>query len=510
MSSPAKSRHFLLDTYRSKHSWAAGVTRGSPSAVEWHKKDLEKAFAEIDGLMAGLQYQDKADSIRDAQKQQPSSMGASVTENEQQYPTYPPDLDFIDIVVQDGPVTAPVPPPPKEHQPMASQWDTIRTLRDETVHHHRKFQQYAKNSQDPVITALLKVYPEARKIRNAGAQVFRDVLDGFRPRQLKHVFAFASFAYAMSQLLYRKNRIDKSEILADLRQWRDLISDPTEREAFNNLARELWPEANDRLHFIHIPPSVRTAPFPDVSHWPPATNRDGMINEDTDISALDLAYFFSNPPAVLNTTNLLQQHGLGPPGNQPPASNVIVQEDAIIDTAPSRDEQEPAGSVHDEPDKASLENTGMFTVVFTFLREIGELLYILSGTSLASRRYKLYKAEEGDRESFYDSAQEKFFNPRRRSSEHGHPESRALLSVAETFTKRGYLRSISQIEHYLVGVAAAVLPPGDLFRQFITCIMQDGCVMSASAGLDSNSKLPQQADGNITSSDVATPPRPVK
>jgi hypothetical protein len=102
----------------------------------------------------------------------------------------------------------------------------------------------------------------------------------------------------------------------------------------------------------------------------------------------------------------------------------------------------------------NLDDTGMFLVVIVFLQDIAELVYILSGRSLSSRRHKLYKAEERDQEDFHRSAHEAFFKPRYDHQTLKAPAFLALLSVAEKFTEDGLLRSMAEIEHYLVSVAA--------------------------------------------------------
>jgi hypothetical protein len=104
-----------------------------------------------------------------------------------------------------------------------------------------------------------------------------------------------------------------------------------------------------------------------------------------------------------------------------------------------------------------LDDTAMFLVVIVFLQDIAELVYILSGRSLSSRRHKLYKAEEREQALFYQSARETFFAPRYEAYNAPNPEwpaFSALLSVAERFTEDGLLRSIGEVRHYLTSVAA--------------------------------------------------------
>jgi len=55
---PHKMLQLLLDSCRTKYSWASGARRGTPSTRELLQKDLDIAIGEIDGLMTGMHYQD--------------------------------------------------------------------------------------------------------------------------------------------------------------------------------------------------------------------------------------------------------------------------------------------------------------------------------------------------------------------------------------------------------------------------------------------------------------------
>jgi hypothetical protein len=512
MSSAPKTKQFLIDRCRSKYSWAAGTARGTTAAIEWHRRDLDIAFAEINGLMAGLHYQDEAE---------PEPADA------QQYPAAILDEDLPPLaatVTRDYPSVA-EPVQGIEHQPMASQWAAIRSLRQETAFHHKRFQQLARDLGDPTVSKLLEIYPNAQSIRNKGAQLVKDVLEGFQPRDLSLVFAFASFAYAISQLLYKRGRIDKSEILADLKSWRDLISDPRERDAFNLIAQNMWPEARNHLHFFPIPtlrvPRNLSVPdplnpltgggtppggalglaahgAPDFPLLFPANSQASDPQRNPPSFILDpAAYAYSgagnttshahsdNVPAdldtFLNTFELMSQSSdefdfaaLGSvdslfprpsPSAWPPTTfafgegSSLRQEGTTSSGPPDvQGEQELPRAIKQTPDEAKLDDTSMFLAVLLFLQEIAELVYTLSGRSIASRRQKLYKAEERDQEAFYLSVLDTFFEPRRRCQEE--PEALAylvLLSVAEKFTQAGLLRTIAEIKHYLVDVAAVSL-----------------------------------------------------
>ena len=461
--------------------------------------DLETAFSEINGLMAGLSYQDKAEPCK-APVASPSSLSQNSSgvaahahlSNTSQYPT--------EITIENNPPTAGGPVPGTEHQPMASHWAAIRNLREETAFHHERFQQLCRDLGDPTVSKLLEIYPDAQSIRNKGAQLVKDVLEGFRPRELSLVFAFASFAYAISQLLYKNDRIDRSEILADLNVWRSLISDPRERQTFDLVAQNLWPEAKDHVHFIPVPAPNRDVPFPDLpssavrlpesaipdfSYFPAQgqgaggqstglyptdhfgfgnaasyTGREYVISPDTvgdyanflmnaSNEAFNYAFFnalsnevFRQEPSGSGWT---QPNGIDGPGSPRPRGET----DGVF--GGGREQLQPIKPV---PQEMKLADTAMFLVVLLFLQDIAELVYILSGRSLPSRRYKLYKAEETDQEDFYRSVREEFFKPRYRRQNFKTPAFLALLSVAEKLTEGGLLRSIAEIKHYLVSVAA--------------------------------------------------------
>lgn len=522
MSSAPKTRQFLLDRCRTKYSWAAGVTRGTPSAIQWHRKDLDTAFAEIDGLMAGLRYQDKVERCRSQAAASPlpqNPLGAADEHGDllgtRQYPTqlldeHLPDLSAATIENHTAAAAAYVPASPAEpipgaeHQPMATQWAALRNLRDETAFHHKRFEQLCRDLGDPTISKLLEIYPDAQSIRNQGAQLVKDVLEGFRPRELSLVFAFVSFAYAISQLLYKKGRIDQREILADLKVWRSLILDSRERQAFDLIAQRLWPEAKDHLHFIPVVAQHRVAQFPHLSSGDVGLTEsaitdflsspaDGQDATDQHIGLFGTDQFgFGNAAShngqqdVINPEvevawagslmkksngefafDRLQLAAASSPNNeffhQAPSCFGWTQPDSTDhpgSPSPRGGTPDVFGGGREQPQptkpgpvskEVELEDSGIFLVVLVFLLDIADLVYTLSGRSLASRRHKLYKAEERDQEGFYKFARETFFKPHRQELQT--PAFSALLYVAEKFTKGGLLRSIAEIKHYLVSVA---------------------------------------------------------
>lgn len=498
--SPAQKTRQLFDEKCRKYSWASGATRGTPSAIERHRRDLEVVFSELNGLMAGMHYQDQTEGS--------TTPVPSLSPTQTAY-GYPLEIfdDFLGHTPASDTACPSEPAIAMESEPMASQWAAIRTLRKETEYHHRRFQVLARRLENPIISDLLEIYPDGQSIRNKGACIVKDVLEGFQPSKLSIVFAFTCFSYSISQLLYKKNAIDKSDILADIRAWRDLITDPKERQAFNQLAPELWPEAKEHLHFIDIPthPTYGTGRW--ANRWPQFTSLAASAgysatelshphpNGQTAFGGIDDLvhpsdpYHFDNTAApssdprdallpfasdsidllrlsheVYNFSDLLtgqypfqQAADTGWSQTSVPGGDVSSTRSEVQPTEldPSNGERESAQSDIKGPEDSKLDNTIMFLVVLVFLQDLAEwYLYTLSGRSLAPKRHKLYQAQQGDQESFHRKAQKAFFEPCSRHRNSSYSAFRALVSVAEMFTRHGYLQSIAEIKQYVISVAS--------------------------------------------------------
>ncbi|KAH6617356.1 hypothetical protein F5144DRAFT_499202 [Chaetomium tenue] len=466
MSRAQKIRQRFQEKWR-KFSWASGATRGTPSAIERHRKHLEVTFSELNGLMAGMHYQDQTEGSTTP------VASSSPTQTAHNYP-----LEIFDDLLGHTPASDTVassePAIAVESEPMASQWAAIRSLRKETEFHHRRFQVLAGRLENPIISNLLETYPDARSIRNKGACIVKDVLEGFQPSKLSIVFAFTCFSYSISQLLYKKKAIDKSDILADIRAWRDLITDPNERQAFNHLAPELWPEAKEHLHFIDIPTHPTNGSSRWANHWPHFT----PLADPAECSASQFSRPHPNGQTTVGGTNDLHQFQQPPDTgwSQPsaPGDDISFEDQEVQPTEldHSSGGREGAESDIQPPEHATLENTIMFLVVLVFLRDLGEwYLYTLSGRSLAPKRHKLYQTEQGDQEAFRRKAQKAFFEPCSRHRSSSHSAFRALVSVAEMFTRNGYLQSIAEIKQYVISVASAVLLPGAAYEQIVSSVL---------------------------------------
>ncbi|RYP51043.1 hypothetical protein DL768_003543 [Monosporascus sp. mg162] len=497
----------LLDKFRQKYSWANGATRGTESSKEQYRKDLKNAFAEIDGLMAGFKYLDEMEPGPTAEESSPASppddtpAPAAEAHLQQSYQEYPREINDLDtshdrrqVVNEDGQrPTSEVRP---DRQPMAAQWAAIRSLREESEYHHRRFMTMPSLSDDPILAQLRKDFTDAKRIRKTGIIIFRDVLLDYRPTKLREIFAFASLSYAVSQVLFKTGRIDKFQILSGVRTWRDSISDDREKEAFNKLAHELWPEAKDHLHFIPMPRIHTEDPISlprQVNHENPTTTFMNQVSNATfdyswpgqntspeELNGISSSLGFLEQ-AVELTDHTHQAFDLSQlqdfdtvTGYQPtatyvetslPTTSAGYSSSGCLDPHPPTINlpsavRSPFESAQAQPDSEDvhLRGTCVFLVILAFISENQDLLHILSGRGLISKPNKLYDAEKEDQKMFYKSAQEQFFEPRRRSNPQPSRAFPALLSTAKIFTKEAYLRTIPEVKHYLLTVAVVRTP----------------------------------------------------
>jgi hypothetical protein len=187
---------------------------------------------------------------------------------------------------------------------------------------------------------------------------------------------------------------------------------------------------------------------------------------DPNLDILNYAGSLMNRSNVTYDLAKLNQLSNGPPLQAPVFPDWIQAEPSNLNDAgpggshPLGGEPADVSSVGGESSRLivptpgnELNDTRMFRVVFAFLKDVAQLVSLLSGSSLPSRRHKLYDSEEGEQEAFYKLAVELLFSPLYHCQNLKTPACLALLFVAETVTKSGLLRTIDEIKHYLSGVA---------------------------------------------------------
>ncbi len=109
-----------------------------------------------------------------------------------------------------------------------------------------EFQRFCDATAETTSSTLCQLrarFHSSKTLTNHGILVFRDVLDGFLPDTLGDIFAFASLSHAVSEILVRRKRMKKAEVLSGLERWRNCIRDAADRDTFATLAARIWPQA---------------------------------------------------------------------------------------------------------------------------------------------------------------------------------------------------------------------------------------------------------------------------
>lgn len=225
-----------LSSYTNLFSVSGGATRAGPGGAR-AQEHLEKALAEVDGLSAAFIYLDATESTgastnrpRDDLAQELQALCATASFNEA--------TDSQPYAVHND---------ARAHE---IAWSSIRTVRDGMSVLWDHFVDVAANLDNPAINNILVDYQDAKGLRQTGAIAFRNTVTGLAPNDLCKIFAFCSLSYVVSCLLYSRNRIAEGDILAGIRLWLDALEKEDEREAFELLAKSLWPEARNHLHFM--------------------------------------------------------------------------------------------------------------------------------------------------------------------------------------------------------------------------------------------------------------------
>lgn len=269
-----------LESYRNKYSFARGASRRNEAG----NIQLQKALAEIDGLFAGLNFLDRIESSTDEASSTASPPGHPTTRC-----SGSPEGSFDDGIFEELEgltTTSQQTPNPVYHDepairagperlPPAFDWTPIQNVRDGMEVMWKNFEAVAQDINSPQVNDLQQYYGTARTLRETGVFAFRSSLTGPAPNTLKEVFAFTSLAYVVQSLLRDRGRLKPTDILDGISMWMNAISDTGERQLFQKLARRLWPEAHNHLHFIPLL-DKRDINVPPLIHRPqPQFSRNG-------------------------------------------------------------------------------------------------------------------------------------------------------------------------------------------------------------------------------------------
>ncbi|KAF4458204.1 hypothetical protein FALBO_15063 [Fusarium albosuccineum] len=188
------------------------------------RADRQRAVAEVDGLLAGLNYLEKEAAHSLAELRHQTATGFDL----------PPSIDLIGLQFESSDLTQDLSFEPFDEIPNATQpdndnvssaeraWSGIRSLRQRIRDEYQRF--------------------NSLPLKLMGILAYRDVLHGVLPETMAEIFAFASLSFVISTLLFRQGRIRNDQILAGLHHWRDCIFDGDDRRAFDALASAMWPQ----------------------------------------------------------------------------------------------------------------------------------------------------------------------------------------------------------------------------------------------------------------------------
>ncbi|KAL5607124.1 hypothetical protein FOBRF1_007621 [Fusarium oxysporum] len=229
-----------LDQYSHLYSYAGGSTRTGVGGLR-AAEHLGRALAEVDGLFAGFTHLDETEpesrTSRSTSRQDDLALELNSlcnTSPANSAPDSQPDFTSPSI------------------QARENAWASIRTVREGMQILWEHFVDVSHDVNLPAINNIRAEYHDSKGLRQAGVFAFRNTLTGPAPNDLVKIFAFCSLSYVVSRLLYSRGRLAEGDILAGIRLWLNALEDEEERKAFDVLARRLWPEARNHLHFIDL------------------------------------------------------------------------------------------------------------------------------------------------------------------------------------------------------------------------------------------------------------------
>jgi hypothetical protein len=271
--------------------------------------ELTEALAEVDGLLAGINYLEKLEPESEEAHSPPArsdNTANSLPPNSAQSSWFGhltldlPQLDasrseeqskietrHLRNILNDKLANS---NDNSRQVPRKSQWATLRSLRKASTYHYNQFAKVTADSTSADIRKLRKSYVTSKNMLEMGILTFRDVLHGRTPTTLMDIFAFASLSYVISKTLHSNGHIPESDILSGILDWRAAILDEKERSTFDEVAKRLWPEAKEIMHFF---PIERKEPSPETA----GLRRDGskmgctpssMLQEVLDAGSLRL------------------------------------------------------------------------------------------------------------------------------------------------------------------------------------------------------------------------------
>ncbi|KAF4445662.1 hypothetical protein F53441_10611 [Fusarium austroafricanum] len=335
--------------------------------------------------------------------------------------------------------------PVTNHQPYAHKfWGTILGLRAEIESYWQCLLIIAREKDAPGLNGLLNSFPSPVHFYEAAIFTFRDVLTGIRPNSLDKTFALCSLSYVTSSYRHRTGKPDHFNIFLDISSWRDGIHDLEHRQTFSSLIDQLWSHATNPSFPILHP----LTPIPELIN-PPAHENEALSQDDL--------FAFLDPfwGKLVTVPEPLQQPTVGDVELHSP----------------------------DLPDLSDLEHSAVVAILIDFTKDCGELMNILSGNRLSTKPLssnsspeikakKLIQSLQGD-DSFKD------------------PSFLGILAIADRFVHLCHLRSIGEIQEYMIIAGRAIIPDDKTFVRFCQSVCASASVSAIGVAVSVGRRNPR-------------------
>ncbi|VTT74716.1 unnamed protein product [Fusarium fujikuroi] len=466
---------------------------------------INGALVEVDGLFAGLIYLDATDPPlfkRTSKNWFQNSLAAKLdvicnaceTRSENDTPNAPSSTIHEGILARDA------------------AWSSIRTIRDGMQILWDHFVDVSRVLNTPVIDSLRKSYHGAQGLCYEGVFAFRHTVVGQSHDDLVAIFSFCSLSYVITRLLCARNRANQIDIPAGLRSWRDAIKEDDERQAFDALAVQMWPETMNTVHFQPLARSTSThghsgsaspvSSIPYQSAIPPtAPDFSSTQSFDGDQQGQELSNIMGKGLAPLqdtwkdneqvnngtkNTSTSFSQHTqsltdlindafpLHAPSNEPSADSF-----AWSDSGSMLDMMEPLdwtafGDLTSQsagytelvtdytqglsdtalPETAtrasSLQETSTFTIIRDYIRDNCNFWVRLAGSGIVSKDHKSRRLWLQKAPAWMECKRTSSYIQQLRALEHTrNTESRGIIAVAEAYIRWGFLQSVEDVKLYM-------------------------------------------------------------
>ncbi|ENH69351.1 hypothetical protein FOC1_g10011699 [Fusarium oxysporum f. sp. cubense race 1] len=355
---------------------------------------IDEALAEVDGLFAGLIYLDATDPPL------PQRISKNCFRN-----SLAVKLDVICNACEIRPETDILNAPSSTiHESILAReaaWSSIRTVRDGMQILWDHFIDISRVLNTSTIDNLRNSYHDAQGICYEGVFAFRYTVVGPKPDDLVRIFAFCSLSYVITRLFCARKRAKQSDIPAGIRSWRDAIKEEDERQAFDALAAQMWPEAQNHVHFQDLDPGHPLAR---------STSTHGHTLGDPTSQSADYTNLMTDPTQGLSDRALLE-------------TTTRV---------------------------SALEMTSTFMVVREYIRDNCNFWHRIAGSGLVSKDHRSRLSWWHKTPARMECKQTSSYIQQLLAVEHTrNTESRGIVAVAETFIKWGFLQSIEDIKLYM-------------------------------------------------------------